>query len=135
MKFLKGFLSDKKALCLTLAVLAVFFAVAAAIWIQARSSSQGKTAAIYQDGQLLRRIPLTDKSEESIKIKSSSGGYNTFQTAGGKIGITAADCPDKLCVKMGMISSTGCPISCLPHKLVIQIEDAKEESPIDATTR
>ena len=50
MKFLKGFLSDKKALCLTLAVLAVFFAAAAAIWIQARSSSQGKTAAIYQDG-------------------------------------------------------------------------------------
>lgn len=135
MKFLKGFLYDKKALWLTFAVLAVFFAAAAAIWIQVHSSSEGKTAAIYQDGRLLRRIPLTDGTNESFKLKSSGGGYNTIRISDGKIGITAADCPDMLCVKMGMISSTGCPISCLPHKLVIQIEDAKEESPIDATTR
>lgn len=129
-------LKDKKGLCLTLIVLAVFLASAAAIWMQARSSSIGKTAAIYQDGRLLRRISLTDETEDSsVTIKSSSGGYNTIRIAGGKIGITAADCPDKLCVKMGMISSTGCPISCLPHKLVIQIEDTKEDSPIDATTR
>ncbi len=126
---------DKKGLYLALAVGAVFIAAMAALWIQAHSSSQGKTAAIYQNGQLLRRIPLSENSEDSFTIESDNEGFNVIQVDHGKIGISDADCPDRLCVKMGMISSTGFPISCLPHKLVIQIEDEKEESPIDATTR
>lgn len=126
---------DKKALYLTLTVTAIFIASAAAIWIQAHSSSQGKTAAIYQNGQLVRRVSLTKNNNDSFTLESGDGGFNVIQISNGKIGISDANCPDRLCVKMGMISSTGCPISCLPHKLVIQIEDEKEESPIDATTR
>lgn len=126
---------DKKGFFLTLAVLAIFLAAAAAIWIQVHSASPGKTAAIYQNGQLLRCIPLTKGMVDSFTLESSGGGYNTIQIADGKIGIIDADCPDRLCVKMGMISSTGYPVSCLPHKLVIQIEDTKEVSPIDAITK
>ena len=126
---------DKKGLYLALAVGAIFIAAMAALWVQSHSSSQGKTAAIYQNGQLLRRIPLSEDSEDSFTIESDNEGFNVIQVDHGKIGISDADCPDRLCVKMGMISSTGFPISCLPHKLVIQIENETEESPIDATTR
>lgn len=136
------FLKDKKTLCLTLVVSGILLLAAAALWIQMRTSAPDKTtlktAVLYQDGELLRRIPLTEDSEETFTIESSGGGSNTIQVADGKIGIIDADCPDQLCVKMGMISSTAYPISCLPHRLVIQIEDEtadKEDPPIDAITQ
>ena len=40
----------------------------------------------------------------------------------GAISVTAADCPDRVCVSQGRISQSGMPIACVPHRLVIQIE-------------
>ncbi len=136
------YLKDKKTICLTLVVSGILLLAIAALWIQmravARDKAALKTAVLYQDGKVLRRIPLTAGSEDTFTIESSGGGSNTIQVSDGKIGIIDADCPDQLCVKMGMISSTAYPISCLPHRLVIQIEDdteSKEDPPIDAVTQ
>lgn len=129
---------DKKSLYLILAVLGILLLAIAALGIQLASSQKktaARSAAIYQDGKLLRRIPLSEEASETFSVESGDGGFNTIQIADGKIGISDADCPDKLCVTMGMISSTAYPISCLPHKLVIQIEDTKEEPPVDAITQ
>lgn len=136
------YLKDKKTICLTLVVSGILLLAVAALWIQMRASARDqatvKTAVLYQDGKVLRRIPLTEGLEDTFTIESSGDRSNTIQIADGKIGITDADCPDQLCVKMGMISSTAYPISCLPHRLVIQIEDdteSKEGPPIDAVTQ
>ena len=125
-------LKDKKTIVLSLTILAILLAAAAALWHQTRSdpadgleTAGTKTALLYQNGQLLRRIPLTKDADNTFTIESDGGGSNTIQVAHGKIGIIDADCPDKLCVKMGMVSSAAYPISCLPHRLVIQIEDDK----------
>ncbi len=129
---------DKKSLCLTLAVLAILLLSAAALGIQLRTSRKetaARTAVIYQDGKVIRRIPLRAETTDTFTIESSGGGFNQIRIENGKIGILDADCPDKLCVNMGMISSAAYPISCLPHKLVIQIEDNKEEPPVDALTQ
>ena len=131
-------LRDKKTFCLTLIILCILLLAAAALWIQLRSSQQdgaaGKTAAIYQDGKLLRRIPLGDDVEDTYTIESSDGGSNTIQIKDGKIGIIDADCPDRLCVEMGMISSTAYPISGLRPHLVLHLAaiDAPEEDPAGA---
>ena len=37
-----------------------------------------------------------------------------------------ADCPDKLCVHQKAIERTNETIVCLPHKVVVEIQDAKE---------
>lgn len=136
------YLKDKKTSCLTLVVLGILLLAIAALWIQMRTSARdqaiARKAVLYQDGKVLRRIPLTKDAEETFTIEGSGGGFNTIRIADGKIGIIDADCPDQLCVKMGMISSTAYPISCLPHRLVIQIEDDtanKEDPPIDAITQ
>lgn len=136
------YLKDKKTSCLTLVVLGILLLAIAALWIQMRTSARdqaiARTAVLYQDGKVLRRIPLTKDAEKTFTIKGNGGGFNTIRIADGKIGIIDADCPDQLCVKMGMISSTAYPISCLPHRLVIQIEDDtanKEDPPIDAITQ
>ena len=90
------------ALLLVLSLVAVFFLNS--------HNEQGEIARIYQDGKLIREVSLTD------------GGYNLIRVEKGAIGIKDADCPDKICQQRGMVSDTGYPVTCLPHKLVIQIE-------------
>ena len=86
------------ALLLVLSLVAVFFLNS--------HNEQGVIARIYQDG----------------KLEASDGGYNLIRVEKGAIGIKDADCPDKICQQRGMVSDTGYPVTCLPHKLVIQIE-------------
>lgn len=107
--------------------------------IQMTENDSGKYAYIYQDGDLIREIDLTENKEAyefTIEYSSDTeSGYNTILVDNGKIGISDADCPDKTCQHMGMISSTHFPITCLPHKLVIQIvDDAPEKEAPDTIT-
>ena len=99
------------ALLLVLSLVAVFFLNS--------HNEQGEIARIYQDGKLIREVSLTDvASPYEFQVEASDGGYNLIRA----IGIKDADCPDKICQQRGMVSDTGYPVTCLPHKLVIQIE-------------
>ena len=68
-------------------------------------------------------MSLTDvASPYEFQVEASDGGYNLIRVEKGAIGIKDADCPDKICQQRGMVSDTGYPVTCLPHKRVIQIE-------------
>lgn len=109
-----------------------------------RQSSKGALVAyIYQDGRMLREIPLdmvtetytievrdgtiytdsnaTDHPSETGIGSGRSDGYNLIEVRPGSIGIIEANCPDKLCVHMGFQDSAMVPITCLPNKVVIQL--------------
>ena len=92
----------------------------------------GTYALIYQDNVLLHKIDLAETAESlDFTIEYTSDeitGYNTIYVENGSIGIVDADCPDKVCQHMGMTSSANFPITCLPHKLVIQIVDNLEDT-------
>lgn len=80
-------------------------------------------AGIYQDGELIERISLSElKKPYQKKIVCREGGYNIIEVRESAIGVTEADCPDKRCVKQGFTSRAEEPVVCLPHKLVLQIE-------------
>lgn len=105
-------------------------------------SSNGNYAYIYQDGDLLYVIDLSNtESPYEITIdykESKTEGYNIISVENGKIGITDADCPDKTCVHMGMTNSKNFPITCLPHKLIIQVQEDDRQtsnSEIDAISQ
>lgn len=83
----------------------------------------GYTAYLYQNGQLLQTIPLSQVTEPyDITIKASDGGYNLIRVFPGAIAITEADCPDQICVHQGTITDSLLPITCLPHRLVIELK-------------
>lgn len=86
-----------------------------------------KIAKIYQDGNLIYEINL-DKVEEAytIKIDGDKEHYNIVEVRKGEIGIIDASCPDKVCVNMGFVSDGLLPITCLPNKLIIEIEGGEE---------
>ena len=89
------------------------------------SSAGGTVAVISVDGEEYERIDLS-KVTESYDIElSTQYGHNTVHVEPGAISVTAADCPDRVCVSQGRISQSGMPIACVPHRLVIQIEGGK----------
>lgn len=129
--------SRKRFLILFLIVLLLLVLSLAALLFQHLGAVQGQTADIYQDGTLIRTIDLNGIEQPyTFTLEAPDGGYNTIRVEDGKIGVVDTDCPDKVCQNTGMISDSAYPITCLPHRLVIQIEkDASQPESIDSIAR
>ena len=94
------------------------------------SRSAGLTAYIYQRGELLYTIDLSAVTTPyTLDIADGAGGSNTILVRPGSIGMTEADCPDRICVGMGFVDSDLLPITCLPHRLVIRLTENRDEMP------
>ena len=89
-------------------------------------------ACIYQDGRLIKTLQLNEIDEYSTFTVSCDRGKNVIAVEKGSIYIIEADCPDNYCVRQGRIGSGLRPLVCLPHKLVIQLENAPSGSQLDA---
>jgi len=122
----EGFMEKK----LRIAVAAALAAAAAliAVWCVMRYAKRDDpTAEILLGGEVIKRLSLSEDCEFVVKCDS---GENTIIVENGKIRVSAADCPDKVCVRMGAISGGAVPIVCLPHRLEIRVVSA--ESGFDA---
>ncbi len=98
------------------------------VWVYMRNVKvENPQAEIYSEGKLIYRLSLSEATEFTVTTDS---GNNTITIADGKISVTAADCPDKVCVNTGAVSGGNIPIICLPHKLEIRIVSGS--STIDA---
>ena len=75
-------------------------------------------AEIYLGGKLLRKADLSENTEFTVECSS---GFNTICINNGEIYVSAADCPDKVCVNTAPISGGLIPIVCLPHRLEIRV--------------
>ena len=75
-------------------------------------------AVVKVDGSIVREINLS--ADETFTVETVNG-RNVVEIRGGKISVTAADCPDKICVRTGAINRSGEVIACVPHKLLIEI--------------
>ncbi len=103
-------------------VLALMIALAVAVFNNARS--RGVMAVITVDGEVRERIDLTKVQESRDLVIETAYGKNTVHVEQGAISVTEADCPDRICVAMGRLTTDGgLPIICMPHRLMIEIED------------
>ena len=99
----------------------LFFISIIVIWHQHQTAKKGMYAQVYQNGNLIKVLSLTEKKTYTITIEGENGVYNTLEIREGSVGIVDASCPDKLCKNMGFISEPLLPITCLPNHLIIQI--------------
>ena len=102
-------------------VLVVFFS-----WLF--MSKTGESAAIYIDGELYRKVSLSEDAEINVK---SEYGENTVVIKDGKVSITHSDCPGKDC-ENGEISESARSLVCLPNRLTVIVEGnrTKEEADV-----
>ncbi len=119
----------KKARMLScfLCVLALVSVASVFLFIQYAKNQNPMIAEVYQNGNLITSIPLNNVEEPySFTVHAENGRSNVIEVHRGAIGIITADCPDQICVHQGFIKNSILPITCLPHRLVIQI---RKENP------
>ncbi len=81
----------------------------------------GRTAELWLDGELYQTIDLAAVTEPYEFDVTSERGTNTVRVSPGAIAVVWSDCPEQVCVGQGEIENSAIPITCLPHRLVIQI--------------
>ncbi|MBQ9493839.1 MAG: NusG domain II-containing protein [Oscillibacter sp.] len=81
-------------------------------------------AGIYVDGNCVDRVDLSRVTEEERRVIETEDGSNTIVIQPGRICVESADCPDQICVMEGWLPECGLPLVCLPHNLLIQLEEA-----------
>lgn len=84
----------------------------------------GNTADIYIDDKLVQTIDMSVDDEYTFQTDK---GSNTVEVRNGAVSVKSADCPDKVCVRMGTKNRNGETITCLPHKLVIEVHGGQEQ--------
>lgn len=102
----------------------LLIAGAAGVFIVKYGLKQGNTADIYIDDRLAQTVDL---SVDDVYTFRTDMGSNTVEVRDGAVSMKSADCPDKVCVRMGAKDKNGETITCLPHKLVIEVHGGQEQ--------
>lgn len=88
-------------------------------------------AVVLIDGVEYGRFPLDVDVTERIELQG--GAYNVLEIKDGKADVTEASCPDGICVSHRAVSKQNQSITCLPNKLVVEIQNG-DVSDVDAIT-
>ncbi len=78
---------------------------------------QGRVAVVTLDGDEVARLDLGHDNTTVVN------GTHTVIVEAGSIRVTDAPCRDRICVHHAPVSRTGETIVCLPHSLVITVEE------------
>lgn len=116
-------------------VIAVVLIAALGAWLGMRyyqnTNTRDAVAVVTVDGTEYGRFPLSEDRTE--RMEQPDGAYNVLVIADGKADITAASCPDGICVDHRPVSKKNESIVCLPNKVIVEIENG-EESEVDSVT-
>lgn len=93
------------------------------VGVYALHGAPGQTATLWVDGVLYQTVDLSAVAVPYEFDVATERGTNTVRVTPGGIAVVWSDCPEQLCVQQGEINSSAIPITCLPHRLVIQIEE------------
>ncbi len=91
------------------------------------NTDENAKVVITIDGQTYGTYLL--KKDTTIDIE----GKNTLRIKDGQVQMLDADCKDQICVHHKPISKAGESIICLPHKLIVTIEN-EDSQELDAVS-
>lgn len=80
---------------------------------------KGPTAVVRRGSEVLARLELSKDTELRVELE---GDYNLIQVQDGRVRVTEANCGDLTCVHTGWAQREGDVIACLPHGVIIYIE-------------
>ena len=113
-----------------ISVAAAIFAAGIVGWLlRLFAPSDHNKVLIRRDGEVLYSLDLSKEKNRTFVIPYG-GSSNTIEIRDGRIRVMEAECPDKVCVRTGWLSSSAIPIVCLPNHLEISFASGNDD--IDA---
>ena len=108
-------------------VFAVFCTACIGIMFLRNNAKSGSVAQIKQGNTVIKTVDLSKIDEPyEEKIEDGHGGYNIIRFENGRVAVTDANCPDKVCIHQGTIREGDIvPVTCLPNRLSLQIISEK----------
>lgn len=82
----------------------------------------GDRVVVTVDGDVMAEYPLSKDAEVDIRTGREEEQLNRLVIKDGQAFIERATCPDGICVAHKPISHDGESIICLPHKVVVSVE-------------
>ena len=104
-------------------ILAVLAAALVLLLVTGSHKKAGSYAVVMVRNHEIAKYSLADDG-----IYAINGGTNTIEIKDGKVRMTEADCPNRLCVRQGWISYAGQSIVCLPNELSVTIAGTEAEA-------
>ena len=108
-------------------IIIIFFVLMAVVSIALfyLNKEEGGYVEVIVNKEIKDIFPLDENKQYTIL---DGKNINKIKIEDGKVWVTDASCPDKLCVKQGKIDKDGQSVICLPNKVVIKIvSDKKDE--------
>ena len=103
------------------------------VFLKGQNPDRDACVRVTVDGKVYGTYPLS--KDDTIAIKNVDGDVTTtLVIKDGVADVTAADCPDHLCVKQKAISKEGESIICLPNKVVVTVK-SDTKSDIDSISK
>ncbi|MCM1114031.1 MAG: NusG domain II-containing protein [Clostridium sp.] len=115
----------KKADFIIIAAVAVVVAVLL-FFLYGVNKDAGNVVKIEVDGNVVETLSLTE--DTTRQIETDNGGVNVLVIKDGTAVMTQANCPDGICTNHNPIKRSGESIICLPHKVVITVENEKNNN-------
>ena len=112
-------------------IAALFILTAMSFNVRSYFNGVGSDALLYLDGKLTYKILLNDDGEHKIDVPN---GTTTIKVSGGKLYITDAPCPLKICIHESPIFNEGDSLICVPNGLVVKINGGGGEK-LDTVTK
>lgn len=109
-----------------LIILVLLLSLVGIFFVKYYSATAGeKYISVQVDGKEVKKISFgANMVGKTIDIETEFG-YNKIEIGDEKVRVIEADCPDKLDVKQGWISTQGEIIVCLPNRMVVEIKSEK----------
>lgn len=93
--------------------------------VAAGTPGAGLYAVIQNAAGLRKVLPLWQDGEYRAE---SDLGYNIIEVKDGRVHVKESDCKNQVCVQSGWSSIDGQLITCLPHRLVIEVVTSEDEA-------
>ena len=113
----------KKDIILGIGIIAV--ALLMLLFMQINRGEEGDRIQVTLDGKVYGTYSL--EKDQVIEIEEGSF-YNKIRVEDGKAYMEEANCPDGYCEEQGKISRHTQTIVCLPHKLVVEVLEADNDT-------
>ncbi len=89
---------------------------------------KGAMVQVTVEGRVVDTIPLTLDDHYNMQFQDKRNGFDVRK---GQVKMTAANCPDGLCLHQKAIQYENETIVCLPHRLVLKVVGGEDKG-VDA---